>query len=61
LIVILSTTIEQNPKLTSKEGNEFEDATKYRELVGSLIYLNATKPNISFAVGTLSRFHAKTL
>jgi hypothetical protein len=30
----LSTPMEQNLKLTSKEGNEFEDATKYRHLVG---------------------------
>jgi hypothetical protein len=26
----LSTSMEQNMKLTSKEGNEFENATKYR-------------------------------
>jgi hypothetical protein len=52
----ISTPIEQNLKLTSKEGNEIEDATKYRHLVGSLIYLTTTKPNISFFVGILSRF-----
>jgi hypothetical protein len=46
-------------KLTSKEGNEFEDATKYRQLVGSLIYLTTTRPNISFVVGILSRFMQK--
>jgi hypothetical protein len=51
--------MEQNPKLTSKEGNEFEDATEYRQLVGSLIYLITTRPDISFAVGILSRFMRK--
>jgi hypothetical protein len=55
----LSTPMEQNLKLTSKEGNEFEDATKYKQLVGSLIYLTTTRPNISFIVGILSRFMQK--
>ena len=32
----LTTPMEQNLKLTSIEGKEFEDATKYRQLVGSL-------------------------
>jgi hypothetical protein len=52
----ISTPMEHNLKLTSKEDNEFEDATKYRQLVGSLIYLTTTGPNISFVVEILSRF-----
>eukprot|EP00253_Pinus_taeda_P035688 PITA_35688 len=55
----LSTPMEQNLKLTSIEGKEFEDATKYRQLVGSLIYLTTTRPNISFTVGILSKFMQK--
>jgi len=55
----LSTPMEQNSKLTSKEGNEFDDATKYRQLIGSLIYLTTTRPNISFVVGILSKFMQK--
>ena len=55
----LTTPMEQNLKLTSIEGKEFEDATKYRQLVGSLIYLTTTRPDISFAVGILSRFIQK--
>jgi hypothetical protein len=55
----LSTPMEQNFKLTSKEGNEFEDATKYTQLVGSLIYLTTTKLDISFIVVILSRFMQK--
>ena len=50
----LSTPMEQKLKLTSSEGKEFEDATKYRQLVGSLIYLKTTRPNISYVVGILS-------
>eukprot|EP00253_Pinus_taeda_P025259 PITA_25259 len=55
----ISTPTEQNLKLTSIEGKEFEDATKYRQLIGSLIYLTTTRPDISFVVGILSRFMKK--
>eukprot|EP00253_Pinus_taeda_P002087 PITA_02087 len=50
----LTTPMEQNLKLTSIEGKEFEDATEYRQLVGSLHYLITTRPDISFVVGILS-------
>jgi hypothetical protein len=52
----VSTLMEQNLKLTSNEGSAFEDPTKYRQLVGSLIYLTTTRPDITFVVGILSRF-----
>eukprot|EP00253_Pinus_taeda_P036323 PITA_36323 len=55
----LTIPVEQNLKLTLIEGKEFEDITKYRQLVGSLNYLTTTKPDISFIVGTLSRFMQK--
>jgi len=55
----LSTPIKLNLKFTSKEGNEFEDAAKYKQLVGSLIYLTTTRPNISIVVGILSNFMKK--
>eukprot|EP00253_Pinus_taeda_P001766 PITA_01766 len=55
----LTTPMEQNLMLTSTEGKEFEYATKYRQLVGSLNYLTSTRPNISFVVGILSRFMQK--
>ena len=51
--------MEQNLKLTSVEGKEFEDATKYRQLVGSLNYLTTTRLDISFVVGILSKFMQK--
>eukprot|EP00253_Pinus_taeda_P013270 PITA_13270 len=56
----LTTPMEQNIKLTSIEGKIFEDATKYRQLVGSLNYLTTTRPDISFAIGILSRFMQKS-
>ena len=54
-----TTPMEQNLKLTSIEGKEFEDATKYRHLLGSLNYLTTTRPDISFVVGILSKFIQK--
>jgi hypothetical protein len=42
----VSSPLEQNLKLTSKEGNEFEDATKYRQFVGCLLEITqTTSPN----------------
>lgn len=55
----VSTPMEQNLKISSNEGNIFEDPTKYRKLVGSLIYLFTTHPDITFAIGILSRFMHK--
>eukprot|EP00253_Pinus_taeda_P032392 PITA_32392 len=55
----LITPMEQNLKLTSIEGKEFEDATRYIQLVGSVNYMTTTRPDISFAVGILSRFMQK--
>jgi hypothetical protein len=53
---LVSTPLEHNLKLTSNEGSSFEDPTKYRQLVGNLIYLTTTHPHITFVVGILSRF-----
>jgi len=39
----VSTPIEKNLKISSNEGNTLEDATKYMQLVGSLIYLTTTR------------------
>eukprot|EP00253_Pinus_taeda_P017150 PITA_17150 len=55
----LTTPTEQNLRLTSIEGKEFVDATKYGQLVGSLNYLTITRPKILFAIGILSRFMQK--
>eukprot|EP00253_Pinus_taeda_P014714 PITA_14714 len=56
---LLTTPMEQNLNLTSIKGKEFEDATKYIYLLGSLNYLTTTRPNISFTIGILSRFMQK--
>ena len=42
-------------KLHASEG-ELVDPTFYRQLIGSLMYLVNTRPDMSFAVNTLSQF-----
>ena len=52
----ISTPMEPNGKLCAHEGKDLEDALMYRQLVGSLIYLTLTRPDISYAVGVMSRY-----
>ncbi|BBH10363.1 RmlC-like cupins superfamily protein, partial [Prunus dulcis] len=48
--------MEQTLRLRPDEGKPLKDATKYRQLVGRLIYLTVTRPDIAFSVHILSRF-----
>lgn len=50
--------IPMETRLTTKSGGVDVDSTLYRQLVGSLIYLITTRPNISFVVGIVSRIMA---
>ncbi|XP_065618196.1 uncharacterized mitochondrial protein AtMg00810-like [Quercus suber] len=50
----ISTPLEYNAKLTPLDGELISDATHYCQLVGSLIYLTVTRPNISHAMGMSS-------
>lgn len=52
----IETPIENNVKLSINQGEELSDPTMYRQIVGSLIYLTLTRPDIAFAVGVLSRY-----
>ena len=52
----VSTPLEYNAKFTPLDGEPISDATRYRQLVGSLIYLIVTCPNISHVVGMVSKF-----
>lgn len=48
--------VEVHTRLCSTEGRELEDATMYRQIVGSLIFLTLSRPDLSYAVGMISRF-----
>ncbi|KAG7548326.1 Integrase catalytic core [Arabidopsis suecica] len=51
-----TTPMDVNIKLRRDEGSLLPDARPYRALVGSLLYLTITRPDIAFAVGLVSRF-----
>lgn len=48
--------MEQNLTLTLTDGVLLKDSTRYRRLVGKLIYLTVTRPDIVYPVRTLSQF-----
>jgi hypothetical protein len=48
--------LEQNVKLSANEGNLMEDTTMYRRIVGNLIYMTNTRPDLSYAVGVVNQF-----
>ena len=51
----MDTPVELNVKLSIEEG-DLSDLTTYRQLVGSLIYLTITRPDISYAVSPMNQF-----
>uniref|UniRef100_A0A2N9HNF3 Uncharacterized protein n=1 Tax=Fagus sylvatica TaxID=28930 RepID=A0A2N9HNF3_FAGSY len=55
---IVDTPIEYNNRLNTHDGEPLPDATLYRQLVGSLVYLTVTRSNISYAVHIVSQFMA---
>ncbi|KAI3507425.1 hypothetical protein L1887_22411 [Cichorium endivia] len=48
--------MEQNLKLGQCHENHKADASLYRRLIGRLLYLQATRPDITYAVNVLSQF-----
>ncbi|XP_042423573.1 uncharacterized mitochondrial protein AtMg00810-like [Zingiber officinale] len=52
----ISTPMESNFRMCAHEGKSLEDTTMYQKLVGSLIYLTLTQPDISYAVSVISRY-----
>ena len=48
--------VEQSLTLTRGDGAELKDASQYRRLVGRLIYLTITRPDLVYAVHILSQF-----
>ena len=48
--------IEQNHKLCEGPKYEVVDRESYQRLVGKLIYLSHTRPDITYAIGVVSKF-----
>jgi hypothetical protein len=53
---LVSTLLEMNAHLTPLDGTPLSDATLYHQLVGSLVYLTVTRPDIAHAVHLVSQF-----
>lgn len=51
--------LEQNHKLPLSEYDMLHDATPYRRLLGRLIYLGVTRPDLAFSVHVLAQFMQK--
>jgi hypothetical protein len=57
-----STPLDPSVKLHNDAGKVFEDISLYRRLVGKLLYLTNTRPDIAYATHQLSQFlHKPTM
>ncbi len=50
------TPLDANQKLELAKPEEVVDVGKFQRLIGKLIYLSHTRPDIAFSVSMLSRF-----
>jgi len=54
----MTTPMGTNIKLTKDEEGVSVDPTLYRSMIGSLLYLTASRPDICFSVGVCARYQA---
>ena len=52
----VTTPLVVNEKLSKNEEDDKADASVYRSIIGSLLYLSATRPDLMFTSSLLSRF-----
>jgi hypothetical protein len=55
----MPTSMVTNLKLFSDTSSEIVDATMYRQMIGLLMYLTNMRPDICFAVNTLSQYMSR--
>ena len=53
---VMATPMDSNLKLLADDSLELVDVTHYRQIIESLMYLTNTRPDICFAVNTLSQY-----
>ncbi|GAA0175157.1 hypothetical protein LIER_28392 [Lithospermum erythrorhizon] len=53
---VVATPLPHDWKVQDPNSPEIEDPVVYRRLVGRLLYLNFTKPDLTFSVHYLSQF-----
>ena len=53
----MTTPMASNLKLLGDASSDMVDATMYRQMIGSLIYLTDTSPDTCFVVNTLRHVH----
>ena len=52
----MATPMDTNLKLSADESSELVDVTQYKQIIGSLMYLTNTRPDICFVVNTLNQY-----
>ena len=52
---VMATPMDSNLKLLADDSLELVVVTHYRQIIGSLMYLTNTRPNICFSMNTLSQ------
>jgi hypothetical protein len=52
----ISVPLDQNGKLSANAGEVLEDAIMYKKIVGSLIYMTITRPDLNYTIGLESLF-----
>ena len=55
----ISTPMSTNLRLTEDKEGKDVDQTLYRRMIGSLLYLTVSRPDISFSIGVCARFQSK--
>ena len=53
---LVSTPMEPSAKFSSSVGQSVSDVSQYRRLIGKLLYLTLTRPDICYSIHKLSQF-----